>query len=92
MATKRKISEGYSVEAAALEYVGENIWMKAIEDQHCQRLVHIAEVLVAHSKTATNRFNMLACVTDFEHQAHEQELTRRRQVRALQYLVHTAIL
>jgi hypothetical protein len=103
MATKRKIvlsdDEQYAADYMAMadqEYIEKCIWTKKIEKRHCESVIDSAKNLIDYIdcvKNSPDEANgTLAYVSNFENAMHEHELTRRRQVRALQYLVQTKIL
>lgn len=89
MTADEEYSANY-VETADLAYIGGCVWMKQIEKQHCEVILDAAKALVQY--VSDEPAGTLAYVSDFEYKIHEQELTRRRQVKALMYLVQTKIL
>jgi hypothetical protein len=89
MTADEEYSANY-VEMADQAYIGDCVWMKQIEKQHCEVILDAAKALVGY--VADEPAGTLCYVSGFEYKIHEQELTRRRQVKALTYLVQTKIL
>ena len=80
----------FAVTADDHEYLSSCVWMKRIEKRHCGLILDSAKRLVEYVKDDSE--GTLAFVSDFEYAMRDHELVRRRQVKALMYLVETKIL
>ena len=86
MKTKFEVMES----PADQEYLSNCIWKRKIEKHHCERILDSAKRLVSYVKDDSE--GTLAFVSDFEYAMRDHEMIRRRQMRALMYLVDTKIL
>ena len=77
--------------AADQEYVSNCIWARKIEKHHCERIIDSAKRLVEYAKRDPEQY-LLTSVSDFEYAMRDHEMVRRRQMKALMYLVDTKIL
>jgi hypothetical protein len=80
----------FPVAADDHEYLSSCVWMKRIEKRHCGMIIDSAKRLVEYAKVDNEA--LLTFVSDFEYAMRDHEMVRRRQVRALMYLVETKIL
>jgi len=77
--------------AADQEYISNCIWTRKIEKRHCERILDSAKRLVEYAKDDPEA-QFLRSVSDFEYAMRDHEMVRRRQMKALMYLVNTKIL
>jgi len=87
MKTKFEVMES----PADHEYLSNCIWKRKIEKDHCKRILDSAKRLVEYAKADPEEY-LLTSVSDFEYAMRDHEMVRRRQMRALMYLVDTKIL
>ena len=86
MKTKFEVLES----PADQEYLSNCIWKRKIENHHCERILDSAKRMIGYVRDDPEGF--LTFVSDFEYAMRDHELIRRRQMRALMYLVDTKIL